>query len=900
MVGRDTEIAAAAVALDAVRAGSSALIVLRGEAGIGKTRLLGKLTELAAARHLDVVTGRATELEADVPLALFRQALPELTLPGDLDRESRWRLFDAVIAVVAARHRVALVLDDVHWADPASLELLDTLVRRPPPSPHVLVVSSRPGRTADAVLAAARAAGRSVTLIELTPLDRAAADALVGLDRSDEDRSRLYVVSGGNPLLLEELANAGPNSPVPPSIVAAVSAELGPLGGPARALVEAGALLGDPFDIDLARQLASLAPDVGLAAVDELVERALLRPTASLRDFAFRHPVLRTALYEGLPVSRRLHGHARAAAVLRERGSPLPRQAHHLVHTAAPGDVGAAQLLRAAAAMLRAQAPSIAADWLFAAKRAAPPADLTMFSDLAEVLVQSGRLEEALAGAEEGLSFGRGTDEQRLRLTLAAGSVERVMGRHDAARRRLLRALDTSPSAATRAGLMAALVLSAYERGEYGEMATWAASARSESSAPAVVRGVGAATLAMGHRFAGDQAASDPEADFAVAVVRDTTDDELAEQAELLTAISWALVAVERLADALIVSRRSARAAQRAGNATAAVPHLLAEVLTLGLLGRTREAVEVSDRTELLARLTHNDQSIQWALWMRAWVLLDAGELDAALACAKESVALAEHLDESALRTISNAVLGSVLLATGETEQARTLLAAYDIEPGWICRWAPRLVGAELALGKIEAAEGVARRASGLARSVGLAGAAAAADRAESMVAAARGDQSAAATWALSALKRSESIGADLDSAQAHILAGVAIAEADQPKAANHFTAAHELAERGGAHRTADEAGRELRRIGRRVGRGGARGARAAGLDTLSNREREIADLVANGLTNRQIAARLFLSEKTVESHLSKTFTKLGIASRAALAAAVAGGSAQTFVDSAG
>jgi DNA-binding CsgD family transcriptional regulator/tetratricopeptide (TPR) repeat protein len=404
----------------------------------------------------------------------------------------------------------------------------------------------------------------------------------------------------------------------------------------------------------------------------------------------------------------------------------------------------------------------------------------------------------------------------------------------------------------------------------------------------------------MGHRFAGDQAASDPEADFAVAVVRDTTDDELAEQAELLTAISWALVAVERLADALIVSRRSARAAQRAGNATAAVPHLLAEVLTLGLLGRTREAVEVSDRTELLARLTHNDQSIQWALWMRAWVLLDAGELDAALACAKESVALAEHLDESALRTISNAVLGSVLLATGETEQARTLLAAYDIEPGWICRWAPRLVGAELALGKIEAAEGVARRASGLARSVGLAGAAAAADRAESMVAAARGDQSAAATWALSALKRSESIGADLDSAQAHILAGVAIAEADQPKAANHFTAAHELAERGGAHRTADEAGRELRRIGRRVGRGGARGARAAGLDTLSNREREIADLVANGLTNRQIAARLFLSEKTVESHLSKTFTKLGIASRAALAAAVAGGSAQTFVDSAG
>jgi DNA-binding CsgD family transcriptional regulator len=275
---------------------------------------------------------------------------------------------------------------------------------------------------------------------------------------------------------------------------------------------------------------------------------------------------------------------------------------------------------------------------------------------------------------------------------------------------------------------------------------------------------------------------------------------------------------------------------------------------------------------------------------MRAWVLLDHGDLDAALACAQESVALAEHLDESALQTVSKAVLGSVLLATGEPDRARPLLAAYDLEPGWICRWAPRLVEAELALDDLEAAARTAARASVLAGSIGLSGAASAADRAESMVAAARGDRAAAATWALSALSRAESIGADLDAAQAHLLAGVAMVETDRHGAARHFTAAHELAERGGALRTADEAARELRRIGRRVGRGGTRGARGMGLDMLSSREREVAELVAHGLTNRQIAARLYLSEKTVESHLSKTFTKLGIASRAALAAAVAGG----------
>ncbi|MDT4925056.1 MAG: hypothetical protein QOG01_2769 [Pseudonocardiales bacterium] len=890
MVGRDTEIAAALAVLDPVVAGSRPLIVVRGEAGIGKTRLLGRWSELAAARHFDIATGRATELEADVPLSLFRAALPELILPAAGDGESRWHLFDSVIATVTARRRLALVLDDVHWADPASLELLDTLVRRPPSSAHVLVVSSRPGRTPDAVLAAAQAAGRTVTLIDLAPLDRAAADALVGADLSEQDRGRLFEMSGGNPLLLEELARAGSTTPVPQGIVAAVSAELSPLSSPARAFIEAGALLGDPFDIDLARQIAMLSRDVGLAAVDELVERTLLRPTAGLRDLAFRHPVLRTALYEGLSVSRRLHGHARAAEVLQAVGSPLPSQARHVAHTAAPGDLAAAQLLRAAAATLRSHAPSIAADWLLAAKRAEPPADLSMFSELAEVLVQSGRLEEALACAVEGLSYGRGTDEARLRLTLAAGSVERLMGRHEASRRRLLRSLDTSPSPATRAGLMAALVLSAYERGEYGEMVSWATSARNEPSATPVVRAVGAAILAMGHRFAGELAGSDPQADFAVAVVRDATDDELAEHAELLVAISWGLIAVERFPDALIVSRRSATAARRAGNGVAAVPHLLAEVSTLGLMGRTREAADVSDDAELVARLTHNHQTVQWALWMRAWVLLDHGDLDAALACAQESVALAEHLDESALQTVSKAVLGSVLLATGEPDRARPLLAAYDLEPGWICRWAPRLVEAELALDDLEAAARTAARASVLAGSIGLSGAASAADRAESMVAAARGDRAAAATWALSALSRAESIGADLDAAQAHLLAGVAMVETDRHGAARHFTAAHELAERGGALRTADEAARELRRIGRRVGRGGTRGARGMGLDMLSSREREVAELVAHGLTNRQIAARLYLSEKTVESHLSKTFTKLGIASRAALAAAVAGG----------
>ena len=92
---------------------------------------------------------------------------------------------------------------------------------------------------------------------------------------------------------------------------------------------------------------------------------------------------------------------------------------------------------------------------------------------------------------------------------------------------------------------------------------------------------------------------------------------------------------------------------------------------------------------------------------MRAWVLLDHGDVDDALAAATESVALAEHLDQSALVTIGNAVLGSALLAAGRPAEARPLIAAYDVEPGWICRWAPRLVEAELALGDVDGAPAV-------------------------------------------------------------------------------------------------------------------------------------------------------------------------------------------------
>ena len=207
---------------------------------------------------------------------------------------------------------------------------------------------------------------------------------------------------------------------------------------------------------------------------------------------------------------------------------------------------------------------------------------------------------------------------------------------------------------------------------------------------------------------------------------------------------------------------------------------LIAEALSLGLLGRIEDATDAAGRAELAARLTSNDQSVQWALWMRAWVLLDRGDLDEALAAATESVALAAHLDVSALVTIGNAVLGSVLLAAGDPERARPLMAAYDVEPGWICRWSPRLVAAELALGDIEGAQRppIGHPLWPPARGWTVPWLPQSAPKPK--IALARGDLAAARQRATSSVGHAHAIHADLDAAQAHLLAAHACSVDDR------------------------------------------------------------------------------------------------------------------------
>ena len=243
LVGRRQEMASLVAALDGLRAASTRWVVVSGEPGTGKTRLLAELCAGAEARGYTVLVGRGAEMERELPFAVWVDALDDHVAALGRDRlealigdrvaelarvvpsagagegslgglqDERFRAHRAVRALLqqmATRHPVVLVLDDVHWADDASFELLAHLLRRPAPARILIALAFREGQVPTALLAALEAAARdsSVTPVRLTPLSPSEADALVGGERPAALRQVMYRQSGGNPFYLQELARA--------------------------------------------------------------------------------------------------------------------------------------------------------------------------------------------------------------------------------------------------------------------------------------------------------------------------------------------------------------------------------------------------------------------------------------------------------------------------------------------------------------------------------------------------------------------------------------------------------------------------------------------------------------------------------------------------------------------
>ncbi|HEY7073737.1 MAG TPA: AAA family ATPase [Solirubrobacteraceae bacterium] len=946
LVGRRRESAALAAALDALGPRKPRFVAVSGEPGIGKTRLLDELAERAEQRDCLVLRGHAAELEDDLPFALWVDALDEHVawlgadrlrralgdrageLAGVLpaaaaaaaaaralpdERVRTHRAVGSLLEAVAAPRPLVLLLDDVQWADGASLELLEHLLRRPPRAQLLLGVAFRPQLPAP-LLAALAVAERQGELdrLSLGPLAPADVDALIDGELAATARDELHRVSGGNPFYLLELArSAGGRAPpapapreagVPPAVAAALGAEIDALGPPGRLLAQGAAVAGDPVELELAVAAAGLDEPAALTALDEAVTAGILAPTGVAREYRFRHPIVRRAVYESAGEGWRLAAHGRVAAALSAHGGSLAAQAHHLERCARPGDEAALAVLIAAGHEAAARAPAGSVRWFGAALRLLPREDaqrrLELLVPFATALAAVGRLEQALAALLEALELVPvWLLDLRVRIVAACAACENLLGRHRAAHDRLLRALADLPDSVSAAAgaLQAELAADALFDTDYAAMAEWADQARTTARAlgDRGLNSVAAALLCFACYGQGELRAAERARAEAATALDELPDAELAARLDAPNYLGFAEFFCERYDDAIRHLRRGIEVARAAGQGQYLLPTMVGLAHALEVRGRLREGRDTAEAAVEGARLAGNRQLTSFALVAEGWIAAMAGDLPRARAAAEEAVELLHGLDDSVLTLAAHAHTAAIFYEAGEPgrclEEAH-IAGAPDlarIEPGRRAWLQAVLARAELARRRPEGArEWLARADAGLL-GLDLPLAESAVLQARALVVLEGGDAAGAAELAERAAERADRVGAAIQAARCRALAGRAHGEAGARDAAVALLGRAEMELTAcGAHRLRDEAARDLRRHGQRVAGRQRRGA-AGDLGRLTGREREIAELVALGRTNREIAAELFLSEKTVEGHLTNVFAKLDVATRAAVGAAV-------------
>ena len=954
LVGRQAELEIFEQACHELEQGRPAALEVVGEPGIGKTRILGELERRAESRGQLVLSGSASELERDLPLAVFVDALDDyvhslderrlVSLDDDVRKElaaifpslsllaprgkdahnERYRSYRAVrelLELLAARKPLVLVLDDLHWADPASVELVGALLRRPPAAPVLLALALRPRQVSERLSAAlARAQrGGSLARAELTPLTLAEARELLG-DEMAGLAERLHAESGGNPFYLEELARSThrlPSAPgevaeisllgvdVPPLVVAALSEELALLSETARLVLEGAAVAGDPFEPELAAAAAGTSEESAIESLDVLLGLDLIRTTDVPRRYRFRHPLLRRAVYDSAPSGWRLGAHERSAEALAARGASALSRAHHVERSARQGDSTGVAVLREAGEAAAHLAPGSAARWFTAALRLvsddAPTEErVELLLALARVLAASGSFAESRSALITSVALvPEESTALRLQLMTACAGVEHLLGHHEQAHRRLVSALDAldDHDSADAVALMLELVVDGYYRMEYEQMRHWSerAAIAAKPLGDPLLNATALATLAYSCALTRAATEADEHRAEAAALIDALPDLELGLRLGAAVNLAAAELNLGRLTDAILHAER-ALVIGRATGQSEFVPTL---VYCLGwakrLGGQLVEGAELLDTAIESARVSGNTQSLVGSLLNRSLVALAAGDVELALSTAEEGVSLASQLDRSLVSASVGMALAAVLVETGDPRRAVDVLVGPSggdelplIPRGWRASWLELLTRCWLALGRVDEAERSARLAREAAAASELRLALALADRAAAAVALDT-DPSRAADLALASATAAESVGARIEAALSRTLAGRALAQADrqQEAIAELLRATTELDDCGAlGYRAAAE--RELRSLGHRVHRRTRPGSsEVTNLDSLTGRELEIARLIAALKTNPEIAAALFLSPKTVESHIRNIFRKLGVTSRVQVARAV-------------
>ena len=436
LVGRASEMALLTGLIKQVSRGRGGSVLIEGEPGIGKSALVRAAVEEAAEVGCQVFWGTGDELGQALPLLPFLDGLRVREPSANPRRDTIVRLLrgeggadrgadvlavlaEQLLALVAeqcAVRPVILVIDDLQWADPASITLWERLARSARLMPLLLIGTMRPVPRRDDLLALRRVAGDAARL-ELTALsDAAVADLVAVLAGGSPDSGLLRLANGaaGNPLYLTELVTALTRSSkititgtgiatltassAPGSLSAAILDRLGFVAGPVREMLRAAALLGVEFAVtELAIILDRNVADL-VRAINEARAAGVLAESGN--GLAFRHPLIREALYDEMPAPVRAAWHRAAGHALAAAGAPADRVARQLLQAvvgpggpAEPLDEWMMSWLAGAADLLVGQAPQVAGELLGKAVAISPAGSARhgwLASRLADALYRVG------------------------------------------------------------------------------------------------------------------------------------------------------------------------------------------------------------------------------------------------------------------------------------------------------------------------------------------------------------------------------------------------------------------------------------------------------------------------------------------------------------------------------
>jgi DNA-binding CsgD family transcriptional regulator len=932
LLEREVQVAALRALADAATSGGGRFVVIEGTAGIGKTRLLAEARTIAGSAGMGVLGARGGELEGAFAYGIVRQlfepllatAAPELrgellsgpaalvepllgaAPPAGSSREVAAEGSFAVVhglywlaANLALHQPTLLAIDDLHWADSPSLGWLLYLTRRLEGVPLLVVVATRPpeGEGHDPLLVAELLADPQVAAVRPQPLGRGSiavlARELHGLEPDEAFCAALQAATGGNPLLVGAVLDAVAREGTSPTadhaaglvelgaqgVARAVGLRLARLPPAALALLRAASVLGDGVALRHAAALAGLDAGALGPAASALVRLDLLRRVDPVE---FSHPVVRRAVYETLDVVEQDAAHRQAAELLVEAGALPESAAGHLLRVAPQADRFVVWMLRRAAERSLAQgAADAAVDYLTRAL-----AEQTDSATRAEVLVELGLAERRTNGpaAVDHLQAGlelladptrRGEVALELgdalwftdQITEALAVFERALGEVDRDQdpdlyELLLAELIGSAWWNTRTYPIAQAAIDALDldtlHGGLGSEILLATTAHYQSRL-ALHREL-TVELARRALASGNLLASSPAFLYAAnALFRSGLLD------EAVAIFNQAVAQAHRRGDifnlAYLLTWRGKCQTDR-GDLRAAVADLREAIdlsvahggllhwpYAIGFLaqalleqGETDEAARVIDRGGFAEQLPLDRVHLVWFRLHRARVRIDTGRPEQGvqeLFEVGETLRLVRFDNPSNVRWRSWAAEGLRLL--DRPDQARALAAE---ELAIARRWGdPHAVGASLrVLGLVEGGE------AGLGR----------------------------LTEAVEVLTGSQ---ARLEHARALVELGAALRRQNRrTEARQRLRDGVDLALRSGAFGLAGRANEEIAATGARP-----RKVLQTGLDALTTSERRVAQLAAEGMSNKEIAQTLFVTIKTVEVHLSHAYSKLEISSRAQL-----------------